>query len=133
MGKETEIPENIDSLAKRVIGAAIEVHSNLGPGYLESIYSEALACELKFRDIPFERERNIHVHYKGTPIGEHRLDFLVDNQLVVELKAVDSLLPIHVAQTLSYLKATGLPLGLLINFHVPYLGLGSIKRVVLTR
>jgi GxxExxY protein len=133
MRRGADVPEQIDALAKRVIGASIEVHRALGPGFLESVYSKALACELNLNNIPFECEKTVHVTYKGFTISEHKLDLLVDEQLVVELKSVDCFLPIHTAQTLSYLKATGLPLGLLINFHVPNLGTGGIKRVVLTR
>jgi len=121
----------IDHLAYSVIGAAIEVHSLLGPGYLESVYEEALAVELNLRGIAFERQVSVAVNYKGQDVGAARLDILVHRQLVVELKAVDALAPIHKAQVISYLKALNLPLGLLINFNVPLLKSG-IKRIVLT-
>ena len=120
-----------DDLAHRVIGAAIEVHRHLGPGYLESVYEEALALELGLRGIAFERQKPIGVAYKGHAVGESRLDLLVGGCLVVELKAVEALAPIHQAQVISYLKATGLKLGLLINFNVPVLKSG-IRRVILT-
>lgn len=123
---------NVDELSNRVIGAALEVHSILGPGYLESIYEEALAKELGLKNIPFERQKIIQLSYKGMLIGEHRLDFLIDKQIVLELKTVDSLAAIHTAQVLSYLKMMELELGLLINFNVPSLRTG-IKRVILTK
>jgi GxxExxY protein len=87
--------------------------------------------ELNLRGIPFERQKSMGVDYKGHPVGEGRLDLLVDGCLIVELKAVEALAPIHTAQVLSYLKATRLPLGLLINFNVPVLKSG-IKRIVLS-
>jgi len=120
----------VDRLARAVIGAAIEVHRVLGPGYLESVYEEALAAEFPLRAIPHARQVPFSVDYKGNPVGEGRLNFLVGGLLVVEIKAVDALAPIHTAQVLSYLKATGLHLALLINFNVPVLRDG-IKRVVL--
>ncbi len=126
-----EPDREIDDLANAVIGAAIEVHRILGPGYLECVYEEALAVELSLCKIPFERQKPIGVDYKGHPVGEGRLDLLVAANLVVELKAVDALAPIHIAQVMSYLKTLSLPLGLLINFKVPLLKQG-IKRVVLS-
>jgi GxxExxY protein len=120
-----------DELAAGVIGAAIEVHRVLGPGFLESVYEEALTIELGLQHIPFERQKPIAVEYKGRPVGEGRLDLLVGGRLIVELKAVDALAPIHTAQVISYLKTLGLPLGLLINFSVPLLKQG-IKRVILS-
>src|SRR3972149_1654237 len=126
-----EPDKKTDELAKAVIGAAIEVHRVLGPGYLESVYEEALAVELKLRGIPFERQKGMNVDYKGHAVGENRLDLLVDGCLLVELKAVESLAPIHSAQVISYLKAMQLPLGLLINFNVPLLKAG-IKRIILS-
>ncbi len=121
-----------DHLAHTVIGAAIEVHRTLGPGFLESVYEQALSVELGLRDIPFERQYKIEVDYKGVSIGEQRLDLLVDKCLIIELKAVEELEPVHQAQLISYLKATNLKLGLLINFNVPILKRG-IKRVVLSK
>lgn len=129
--KRVEPGKELDALAREVIGAAIEVHRHLGPGYLESVYEEALAVELRLRGVVFERQRPIAVAYKGVSVGEGRIDVLVGEKLIVELKAVDSLAPIHTAQVLSYLKATGLKLGLLINFNVPVLKDG-VKRVVLS-
>jgi GxxExxY protein len=114
-----------------VIGAALEVHRVLGPGFLETVYEEAIAIEFGLQGIPFERQKPINVSYKGRPVGEGRLDFFVQNSVIVELKAVDKLLPIHQAQLMSYLKATRCRLGLLINFHERLLKEG-VRRVVLT-
>ena len=121
----------LDLLAHKVIGAAIAVHRALGPGYIESVYEEAMCVELDFQSVPFQRQFAIAVQYRGHPVGEGRLDLLVAKILPVELKAVEALAPIHQAQLLSYLKMTGLQLGLLINFNVPVLKQG-IKRVILT-
>ena len=126
-----EPSEEVDRLAKSVIGAAIEVHRHLGPGYLESVYEEALGIELTLRDISFDCQKSVAVSYKGHSVGEGRLDLLVENLLIVELKTVEAFAEIHKAQVISYLKATNLQLGLLINFNVPVLKQG-IKRVVLT-
>ena len=126
-----EPDKKTDELAKAVIGAAIEVHRVLGPGYLENVYEEALAVELNLRGVAFERQKGMSVDYKGHAVGEGRLDLLVDGCLIVELKEVEALAPIHTAQVISYLKATQLPLGLLINFNVPLLKEG-IKRVILS-
>ena len=119
----------INQLTKRVIGAAMEVHSLLGPGYLESAYEQALAIELESRHISFERQKSFALCYKGQAIGEGRMDFYVNQMLVVELKSVDSLLPVHVAQVIAYLKATDQKIGLLINFHAESLRKG-IRRIV---
>jgi GxxExxY protein len=122
----------LDELAHRVIGAAIEVHRHLGPGYLESVYEEALCCELGEQDVPFARQAVTAVHYKSHAVGENRVDLLIDSVLIVELKAVESLAPIHTAQVISYLKSTGCQLGLLINFNVPVLKQG-VKRIILSQ
>ena len=121
----------VDELANAVIGAALEVHKHLGPGYLESVYEEALAMELGLRGIPYFRQHPVSVTYKGAPIGEGRLDFLVGGKLIVELKAVESVMPIHRSQVISYLKAKSLQLGLLINFNVRLIRDG-IQRIVLS-
>ena len=108
----------MDALTQTVIGAAIEVHKALGPGLLESLYESALCRELTLRNIPHERQVSLPVRYKGEPIeGNLRLDLVVANTLILELKAAERILPIHEAQLLSYLKLSGLPVGLLINFH----------------
>jgi GxxExxY protein len=120
----------LNKLTGAVIGAAIEVHRALGPGFLESVYEEAMYVELSHRGIGFVRQAGIGVNYKGTIVGEGRVDVLVEDALVVELKAVEALAPIHTAQVLSYLKATGGHIGLLINFNVVRLRSG-IKRIFL--
>ena len=126
-----EPSDEVNRLSKLVVGAAIEVHRHLGPGHLESAYEEALCVELEIRGIPFERQCPFTLTYKGHPIGESRLDLLVGGLLVVELKACDTLLPIHRAKVISYLRAAGKQLALIINFNVPLLKDG-IKRVILT-
>ena len=127
----TEPDRAIDAWAHAVIGAAIEVHRDVGPGYQESVYEEALAVEFGIRQIPFVRQHLVEVRYKGIIVGEGRLDFLVGQRLVVELKAVDALHNVHRAQVLSYLKALGTPLGLLLNFKCSLLKDG-IERIVRT-
>ena len=109
--------------------AALEVDQILGPGYLESVYEEALSVELALRGVGFERQIPVALSYKRVPIGHGRLDLLVADRLIVELKAVENTQPIHLAQLLSYLKATRRRLGLLINFNVRWLRQG-IRRVV---
>jgi GxxExxY protein len=126
---ETEPSEDVDRLAREVIGAAIEVHRILGPGFLESVYEEAFCVELGLRSIPFQRQAVTPILYKGVAVGQGRLDMLIKGQLIVEIKAVDELASIHLAQAISYLKATGHQLALLINFNVKFLKDG-IKRVV---
>ena len=114
-----------------IIGAAIEVHRALGPGLLESAYEECLCRELSLRQIPFERQLPLPVEYKGLRLDcGYRLDLLVADMVVVEIKAVESLLPIHEAQLLTYMKPGGWKVGLLINFNVPVLKQG-IRRCVL--
>jgi GxxExxY protein len=116
-------------LTGEVIGAAIEVHKTLGPGLLESAYEECLCRELELRKISYERQKGLPIEYKGLRLDcGYRLDILVANKLILELKACESLQPIHEAQLLTYLKLTGIKLGLLINFNVPMLKQG-IKRI----
>ena len=121
---------DINDLTGEVIGAAIEVHKALGPGLLESAYEECLSRELDLRDIPYERQKELPVEYKGAKLqSAYRLDIAVANKLIIELKTCESLEPIHTAQLLTYLKLTGIKVGLLINFNVPVLKEG-IKRLV---
>ena len=127
----TEPDEKSDQLANRVIGASIEVHRILGPGFLESTYEEALCVELGLRSIPFERQVPVGILYKDVEIAQGRLDVLVAGNLIVELKTVEQLAPIHEAQVISYLKTTGRHLALLINFNVTVLKNG-LKRVILS-
>src|SRR4029453_5244717 len=131
MSHAREPSPELDALARETIGAAIEVHRALGPGFLESIYQEALCLELTHRSISFARQVPIAICYRSCPIGASQLDLMVAGQLVVELGAVPQILPIHVAQVISYLKAARKPLGLLLNFHVPVLQAG-IKRVIVS-
>ena len=126
-----DIDEALDRLAFAVIGAAIEVHRCLGPGFLEAVYQQALCVELAERRIPFDREVPVSVDYKGQRIAQSRLDLVVCKRLVVELKHVDHLAPLHTAQVLSYLRATGARLALLFNFNVTLLQQGGIRRIIL--
>ena len=119
-----------DHLTNKIIGAAIEVHRHLGPGLLESIYEDALCYEFTLREISFERQILVDVDYKGHIIHGQRLDILVEKEVVIELKSVSKLPDIAVAQTLSYLKATGLKRALLINFGEKKL-VDGIKRISL--
>ena len=116
-----------ENLTEQIIGAAIEVHRTLGPGFLESIYEKALTIELRKRELGHIRQLLVPVFYDGVEIGQHRLDLLVADRIVVELKTVKALEPIHFAIVRSYLKATHLNHGLLFNFAAPKL---EIKRVI---
>ncbi|MCY3831794.1 MAG: GxxExxY protein [Chloroflexi bacterium] len=117
-------------LSYQIIGAAIAVHSWFGAGLLESLYEEALCIELSNRRIRFEQQKRIEVEYKGHDVGLFVADLVVDGRIIVEVKAVQALAPIHTAQLITYLKLLNLKTGLLINFNVPKLAEG-IKRVVL--
>ena len=115
---------------EKIISCAIEIHSLLGPGLLENLYEEALEHELKSRGIEYKRQKELEIKYKGNPIGNYRLDYLIENKVIVELKCVEALKGIHIAQVLTYLKAENLRVGLLINFNVDKLKDG-IRRVIL--
>jgi GxxExxY protein len=120
-----------DQLSNQVIGSALEVHRTLGPGLLESVYEQALAYELISHDVGVQTQLPVPVTYKTVKLDcGFRLDLLVEDKLVVEIKSVETLLPIHEAQLLTYLKLTGRKIGLLINFNVPLLKNG-LKRFVL--
>ena len=122
---------DINNLTGKVIGAAIEVHKALGPGLLESAYEECLCHEFKLRSFPFERQKELPIEYKGLKLDcGYRLDIVVWSKIILELKSCSELQPIHEAQLLTYLKLTGLKVGLLINFNVPVLKEG-IKRLSL--
>ncbi|HMM80169.1 MAG TPA: GxxExxY protein [Pyrinomonadaceae bacterium] len=130
MFEELLKPDEIDRLTETVIGAAIEVHREIGPGLLESAYEECLAFELSLRGLRFERQKPLPVRYKGVNLDcGYKLDLLVENELILEIKAVSSLLPIHEAQVLSYLRMMDLRVGLLLNFHATVLKNG-LKRIV---
>ena len=119
----------LKELTGKIISAAIEVHSTLGPGLLESVYEEALAYEFDLRKIYYERQKQINLKYKGKAIGIHRIDFLVEKSVILELKAVESVNKIFEAQLLTYLYATGKKVRLLMNFNVQRLKEG-LKRLV---
>ena len=122
---------NINELTQAIIGAAIEVHRAIGPGLLESAYEECLCKELTLQKISFERRRPLPLEYKGVKLEcGYRLDLLVEDTVVLEVKAVDAIISIHEAQLLTYMKLGGWKVGLLINFNVPVLKQG-IKRLVL--
>ena len=125
------VDERTNKLSYEIIGAAIEVHKQLGPGLLESAYETCMAQEIKLRGMTFERQKPLPLSYKGTKLDcGYRLDFLVEGLVVVELKAVKKFEPVHKAQMLTYLKLTNCKLGLLLNFHTVLIKMG-IKRVVL--
>lgn len=120
-----------EDLTGLIIGAAIEVHKYLGPGLLESAYEECLCYELTAQGIPYERQKILPVIYKGKLLEcVYRIDILVDNKVVLELKSIEKVLPVHEAQLLTYLKLTGIKTGLLVNFNVSLLKDG-IKRFVI--
>lgn len=119
-----------NELSKEIIGAAIEVHRVLGPGLLESVYEEALCCELELRSIPYERQKYQPLNFKGKTLKtDYRIDLLVDGKVIVEVKARETIHPIDKSQILTYLRLSGVKLGLLINFHEPLLKNG-ITRIV---
>ena len=118
-------------LSNEIIGAAIEVHKGLGSGLLESTYEACLCHELSLRNIAYENQKSVAVHYKGVNLDcAYRLDILVEGCVIIELKSVENILPIHEAQLLTYMKLTNHKLGLLLNFNVPTMKQG-IKRLVL--
>ncbi len=120
---------NLSKLTEKVIGACIEIHRELGPGLLESAYEECLCYELAESGLWFSRQQALPVVYKGIQLDcGYRMDIVVENAVILELKTVDALLPIHEAQLLTYLRLTGLPLGLLLNFNVAVFRHG-IKRI----
>ena len=122
---------DINDLTGKVIGAAIEVHKALGPGLLESTYEECLCHEFQLRKFSFERQKEVPIQYKGIKLNcGYRLDILVESILILEIKACESLQPIHEAQLLTYLKLARIKWGLLINFNVPVLKAG-IKRLAM--
>jgi GxxExxY protein len=123
------VAEDQDPLTERIIGCAIEVHRTLGPGLLESTYSEALAVELDENGLRYQRQVPVPLTYKGRQLGEYRLDLLVEDLVVVEVKAVERFDPVHEAQLLTYLRLSGKRVGLLVNFNRRLLREG-IKRLV---
>lgn len=125
--KEKLNTEQINELSNKIIGYAIKIHKSLGPGFLEKIYAKALAYELERDKVKFTREKTIKIRYAGLLLGEHRLDFLIGDEIILETKAVYEINNFHLSQMLSYLKATNKKLGLILNFSRSKL---EIKRVV---
>jgi GxxExxY protein len=127
--RDAETPRE-DRITDKIIGAAIEIHRVLDPGLLESAYEECLCYELSHRGLQFKRQVPLPVTYKGIKLAcGYKMDLLVDDLIIVELKTVETLLSVHSAQLLSYLRLSGKPVGLLINFHTPVLKSG-LKRIV---
>ena len=125
--RSSALSANDDALTERIMGAAIAVHRSLGPGLLEGIYQKSLCAELQRVDIPFKREKGYPVYYRGVHLGEQRLDLVVADKVVLELKAVDGLAMVHRAQLLTYLRISSLTIGLLINFGTELI---QVKRVL---
>jgi GxxExxY protein len=129
-GNAIPLPAETEALIRRIIGCAIHVHSELGPGFLENIYSNALALEFEHSGVPFEREKPIVVYYRGQGIAGQRLDFVVADQVVLEIKAATRIDSVFRAKLLSYLHATKIRAGLLINFNLLLLKDGIERFVV---
>jgi len=117
-------------LTERIVGSAIEVHRHLGPGLLESVYESALCIELRAVGLPHTRQTRVPVFYKGERIAEHRPDLIVSNKVIVEIKSVERFDPVFIAQMLTYLRITGLQVGLILNFNRPVMKDG-VRRVSL--
>ena len=123
--------ERLSQLTHNIIGACIEVHRILGPGLMEKMYRDCLCIELGLRGLNFEREKTVHYEYKGHKMdADLRADLIVENSVVLELKSVNQMNPVFESQLMSYLKATNIPVGLLINFNVPLLKTGIIRRTL---
>ncbi|HKD82079.1 MAG TPA: GxxExxY protein [Candidatus Angelobacter sp.] len=130
-GAGTKLGLRYEELTEKIIGAAIEVHKAIGPGLIESIYEECLCHELRLRGLKFKRQMVVPVVYKGVNLNcGHRLDLLVEDTVVVELKAVERILPVHEAQLLTYLRMLQKPAGFILNFNVPVLRNGIVRRVL---
>jgi GxxExxY protein len=120
-----------EELTEKLIASAIEVHRHLGPGLLESAYEECFCHELKLQSVTFERQKPLHLEYKGIKLDcGYRMDVVADDKAVVEIKCVEKIIPVHEAQLLTYLKLSGLKVGLIINFHTRFIKDG-MKRLVL--
>jgi GxxExxY protein len=126
----SDLPDDLESLVHVTIGCCIAVHRELGPGLLEQVYPRAIALELGDRNIRYSTEKAIPIRYRDVVICHQRIDMMIDNRLVLEVKSVERLNPIHVAQVINYLRVTGARVGLLVNFNVPVLKQG-IRRIVL--
>lgn len=126
-----DISSDLDQIGKQIVDCAFQIHKIMGPGLTENIYESCFVCELKDRGIVFEKQKIIPLNYKHHKLDlTYRLDLLVENQIVVELKAVDRLLPVHEAQLINYLKITNCRLGYLINFNVPLIKEGIKRRAL---
>jgi GxxExxY protein len=132
MRVETPLTDDEKALVTATMDCGFAVHRELGPGFREGIYATALCLELDHRDLKFERERKIDVKYRGWTIAGQRVDLIVEGLIIVEVKTVPKLLPLHRGQLLSYLRTTGLPIGLLMNFNTDRL-IDGFKRVVLSK
>lgn len=127
----TKTDEEIEKIVHIVIGAAIEVHKNLGPGLLEKHYEEALCIELDVRGLKYERQKSVHLQYKDRPIGRGVIDLFVEGRLVVELKAKAVVSELELAIARSYVRIVKEPLGLMLNFHVPAMNdKNAIRRII---
>jgi GxxExxY protein len=124
------LPRPPESLTEQIIGCGIEVHRALGPGLLESAYERAFAIELRRSGLTFQSQVALPLFYKGELLGQHRADLIVDDQVIVEIKSIEQLVPVHTAQMLTYLRIAHLKVGLILNFNTAVLKHG-IKRVVL--
>jgi GxxExxY protein len=130
-GNQLDIPLFEKELTDKIIGAAIEVHRALGPGLLESAYQVCMEHESKLQKLPFESQVAIPLNYKGLALNAgYKIDLIYDKRVIVELKAVETVLPVHEAQLITYLKLTGIHVGLLINFNVPVLKNGIYRHVL---
>lgn len=127
--RSAELPDTLNQLSKRVIGCAIEVHRHLGPGLLERLYEEALLYELDAAGIQTKRQVAVPVRYKSAVLQGQRLDLVVEDLIVLELKAIESVADVHLAQLVTYLRVAEMPLGFLINFNVPLLTHGVYRRI----
>lgn len=124
------LPPELEDLVQRTIGALLDVHRELGSGMAEAVYSAATCIELTARGIAFASEKTFPVRYRGHLLGYHRIDLFVDGRLIVEIKSVEQIHSVHIAQVVSYLRLTGARVALLVNFNVPILKQG-IRRIVL--
>jgi GxxExxY protein len=124
--------QHLNALTEQIIAAAIAVHGHFGPGLLESVYEDCMALELAHRGLRFEQQKRLPVQYRGRVVGDgFRIDLLVENAVLVEIKSVERFAPVHSAQVLSYLRLTGCKVGLLLNFYVKWFTHDGIKRHVL--
>ena len=124
------LSQEVENLVHKTIGCCIAVHDALGPGMREVVYSRATAIELRANRIPFEREKPYSVTYRGEPVCDQRLDFVVGGEIVLEIKAIEQLADVHHAQLLHYLRLSRLRVGLLINFNVPVLKSGIVRKIL---